>query len=77
MCECPHCKGKDKRADTVDHIKPHRGDRKLFADARNLQSMHRQCHSKFKQSLEKGGHGFTGFDESGLPLDPDHPYNAP
>ena len=72
-CQCPHHKGKAIPADTVDHIKPHKGDARLFWDTRNLQSMTKQCHDRFKQSQEKGGHGFLqGFDENGNPLSHSH-----
>jgi len=73
MCQCPHCKGEDRRASIVDHIQPHRGDWRKFIDARNLQSMNKQCHDKFKQSQEKGGHGFDmGCNEAGEPLSKEH-----
>jgi hypothetical protein len=57
----------------VDHIEPHKGDRRKFFDPRNLQSMTKECHDIFKQSQEKGGHGFDmGCDELGEPLNKDH-----
>jgi len=34
------------RATDVDHIVPHRGDKKLFYDKSNLQSLCHSCHSK-------------------------------
>jgi 5-methylcytosine-specific restriction enzyme A len=72
-CQCPHHDGQQVTADTVDHIRPHRGDLRLFWDQRNLQSMTKECHDRWKQSLEKGGHGFMkGCDESGAPLSKDH-----
>lgn len=76
MCMCPHCKGKALPANVVDHIQPHRGDSRLFWNPDNLQSMNKQCHDRYKQSLERGGHGFDqGCDESGVPLSDDHPWN--
>ena len=33
-------------ADTVDHIKPHRGNPDLFFDPDNLQAMCKRCHDK-------------------------------
>lgn len=73
MCQCPHCQEKMLEADTVDHITPHRGDKRLFFDRHNLQSMHHDCHDKYKQSHEKGGAGFmAGCDDMGRPLSLDH-----
>lgn len=60
-------------ADTVDHIVPHRGDSRLFWDPKNLQSMNKDCHDKYKQSAEKGGAGFLqGCNADGEPLSDDH-----
>jgi 5-methylcytosine-specific restriction endonuclease McrA len=42
-------------ADTVDHVKPHKGDVLLFWDADNLQSLCAACHNKDKQRIERGG----------------------
>jgi len=73
FCQCPHCREMNLRANVVDHIKPHRGDRKLFFDPANLCSMNKHCHDSFKQSEELGGHGFDrGSDERGFPLNQDH-----
>lgn len=74
-CQCPHHRGKDKsaKATVVDHREPHRGDKRLFFDFSNLQSMTKLCHDKFKQSQEKGGSGFLqGCDEHGNPLSHEH-----
>ena len=60
--------------DTVDHVKPHRGDMALFSNPRNLQTLCRQCHSSHKQRQEKRG-VLAGADESGMPLDPSHHWN--
>ena len=43
-------------ANTVDHIKPHRGDTKLFFSQRNWQALCRSCHSR-KTAREDGGFG--------------------
>ena len=78
LCQCPHHKGKDPAAvaDVVDHITPHRGDARLFHDPRNLQSMQKQCHDRFKQQEEKGGAGFwRGCSVNGEPLDNSHPWH--
>lgn len=74
-CQCPHCKGEQLDADTVDHRIAHKGDSRLFWDENNLQSMAKVCHDRFKQSQERGGVGFLkGSDEHGDPLDPAHPW---
>jgi 5-methylcytosine-specific restriction protein A len=57
-------------ATVVDHIKPHRGDRRLFYNRRNWQPMCWSCHSA-KTAEELRG-GIKGADENGMPLDPDH-----
>lgn len=74
-CVCPHHKGKHIPGDTVDHIVPHKGDSRLFWDKGNLQTLTKQCHDKFKQSEERGGHGFNqGCDRFGDPLDKSDPW---
>ena len=73
---CPHCKGKMLMANVVDHIRPHRGDSRLFWNPDNLQSMNKQCHDRYKQSQERNGHGFDqGCDVTGTPLSDEHPWN--
>ena len=68
-CECPHCKGKFIPGEVVDHIKPHRGDTRLFFDYSNLQTLAKDCHDSMKQSEERGGKGFNkGSDARGNPL---------
>ncbi len=77
-CQCPHHKGEDKsaEADVVDHITKHEGELMLFWAKKNLRSMTKQCHDRFKQSQEKGGAGFLkGCDESGWPLSDEHHWN--
>ncbi|TRD21899.1 HNH endonuclease [Palleronia caenipelagi] len=39
----------------VDHIRPHRGNAKLFWDERNLQTVSKAYHDREKQSLEARG----------------------
>ena len=45
---CVRCmeEGKYMRATVVDHIKPHRGDPKLFWDEGNWQSLCKKCHDQ-------------------------------
>lgn len=56
--ECQECmrEGRLVRATECDHIKPHKGDKKLFFDANNLQSLCASCHSR-KTAKEDGGFG--------------------
>jgi 5-methylcytosine-specific restriction protein A len=44
---CRVCAGRGyrTRATEVDHVTPHRGDRTLFYDESNLQSLCHRCHS--------------------------------
>lgn len=50
LCAC----GCGRVADMVDHIKPHRGDKRLFWSRSNWQPLASSpCHSSRKQSIEK------------------------
>jgi len=61
-------------ADTVDHIRPHKGDVSLFLDWDNLQSLCSSCHNSLKQQQEiRGYHSAIGID--GAPIDKKHPWN--
>lgn len=75
---CVRCQqaGINKPANVVDHIQPHRGDMTLFWDRTNWQSLCTNCHSSYKQRLEKSGRE-AGCDVSGRPLDPRHHWNRP
>ena len=70
---CRMCKrlGKITPADTVDHIKPHKGDLQLFYDRDNLQALCASCHSGAKRIQETKGYS-KGCDVDGLPLDDGH-----
>ena len=73
MCQCPHCKAQGLKANIVDHKDRHGGDPRKFFDPANLISMNKQCHDKFKQSQEAGGHGFlAGCNGQGEPLSEEH-----
>lgn len=74
LCRLCNALGTVKAADTVDHIKPHKGDPVLFHDAANLQSLCKQCHDGAKQRQERTGI-LPGHDRSGIPVDPNHPWN--
>ena len=45
---CAKCKdqGRLVKATVVDHIKPHRGDKNLFWDESNWQSLCKSCHDR-------------------------------
>lgn len=45
FCRRCACRGLRTPATEVDHITPHRGDRALFFDRGNLQSLCHSCHS--------------------------------
>ncbi|WEE38348.1 MULTISPECIES: HNH endonuclease [unclassified Acinetobacter] len=51
---CTYCErqGLVTEATVVDHIKPHKGDKQLFWDTNNQQSLCASCHSSVKQSEE-------------------------
>lgn len=71
---CKYCMAKSKlyrRADVVDHITPHKGDRYLFFDAGNLQSLCKYHHDSDKQIEEGGGPKKLAFDANGFPLNLD------
>lgn len=44
---CVHCqaKGVIRIGDCVDHIRPHRGDKSLFWDVMNWQTLCNECHT--------------------------------
>lgn len=58
-------------ATIVDHIIPHKGDRKLFWNPKNHQALCKQCHDSHKQRLEKSG-AVVGCGLDGIPIDPNH-----
>lgn len=48
----PICAMCGQPATVVDHIKPHRGDDRLFWDRTNWQALCRTCHNRHKQREE-------------------------
>lgn len=62
MCEQ---KGITTLATVVDHKTPHRGDKQLFWDSGNWQSLCKRHHDSDKQRLEKSGTERTQFDANG------------
>lgn len=69
---CCMCKqdGRIEAATVVDHIEPHRGDRKLFWDRKNWQPLCKTHHDSTKAKEEARG-VVIGGDVTGQPLDPD------
>lgn len=55
---CAECErnGRFTPATVVDHIRPHKGDMKLFWDVSNWQPLCRPCHDR-KTATEDGGFG--------------------
>ena len=51
LCVLCAAEGRYTKATVVDHIQPHRGDRILFWDRTNWQSLCKSCHDK-KTGLE-------------------------
>ncbi|WP_176515885.1 HNH endonuclease [Pseudomonas ceruminis] len=54
---CVYCakQGRTTAAFIVDHIVPHRGDKVLFWDQANWQSLCKPCHDSVKQAEEAAG----------------------
>lgn len=74
---CKYCQqqGHRVKATHADHITPHRGDRALFEDDNNLQSLCKRCANTVKQVEEITG-GELGCDLSGNPRSASHPWNG-
>ena len=64
LCRACLAEGKVEAATECDHIVPHKGDRNLFFDAKNLQSLCKKCHS-IKTAAEDGGFGRRIFQNDG------------
>ena len=81
VCQCTGCKTADRvtPATEVDHIigkaKWHaeRGNLDGVDDESNLQAINVECH-KIKTAIEAGRRIKYGFDATGFPLDPAHPW---
>jgi 5-methylcytosine-specific restriction endonuclease McrA len=67
--------GRTTAAKVVDHIVPHRGDRHLFMDRSNWQSLCEHHHDVVKQREEVLGYA-DALDDDGWPLDARHPANT-
>lgn len=68
---CVFCleQGRAEPAELVDHIKPHRGDKTIFFDAKNWQSLCWSCHSRIKQKIEANEHLPEIDPETGWPVE--------
>lgn len=53
QCGCGRIEGNTSLL-VADHIKPHRGDQRLFWDEDNVQTMLKTCHDTEKQAAEQG-----------------------
>lgn len=74
---CAKClvMGMTRKATVVDHVLPHRGDRRAFFHG-EVQSLCKACHDSAKQREE--GEGFAReIGNDGWPTDPKHPFNRP
>lgn len=77
LCRPCRAAGRTTPANTVDHIKAHKGNDDLMWDENNWQSMCGTCHSSGKQREEKSGiKSYRGCSVDGTPLDPQHGWNA-
>jgi 5-methylcytosine-specific restriction endonuclease McrA len=70
-----HREGRIAAANVVHHVKPHRGDWRLFADPANWESLCKKCHDSAEQSVERRGYD-KGVGEDGWPADARHPLNG-
>ena len=73
---CVYCQrsGRTSAATIVDHIVPHKNNKKLFWNEKNWQALCKNCHDSVKAMEESRGIA-TGCGLDGTPLDPKHPWN--
>lgn len=71
LCRYCHAAGDIVAADTVDHIKPHKGDLDLAFDPGNLQSLCKTCHDIHADAKDREK-VMAGCDADGYPIDPSH-----
>lgn len=76
LCQECHRMGRETMttvSSPVHHIHEHHGDRRLFFDMDNLESVCFDCHKSLLQMRER--HGYSqACDANGYPLDPNHPF---
>jgi hypothetical protein len=58
----------------ADHRAPHNGNRELFFNLDNVQTLCPSCHSGIKRMQETHGYS-AACDENGRPVDKNHPWN--
>lgn len=75
LCALCRAQGRVVPATVVDHIRPHAGDRELFWNPENWQSLCKCCHDGTKRMQENTGR-LRGSDAHGYPLDAQHPWFA-
>jgi hypothetical protein len=63
-------------ATVANHRQPHKGDKRLFYDATNLESLCKRHHDGDVQSMERKGYS-DRIGPDGWPVDPAHPSNRP
>jgi 5-methylcytosine-specific restriction endonuclease McrA len=76
LCVMCLARGFVKTATVVDHIQPWRGDKTLFRDPDNLQSLCFKDHNTHKRTIENKGYS-SETDMMGYFIDPKHPSNQP
>ena len=57
LCATCAADGRVTEATVVDHVVPHRGDRRMFWDVGNWQALCAPCHDRHKQRQERSGRG--------------------
>ena len=53
LSQRPYCRMCGKAANLVDHVIPHKGDKRLFWDRTNWQPLCKRCHDRHKQRIER------------------------
>ena len=74
LCKMCMEQGMITKADVVDHVIPHKGNRELFFYGK-LQSLCKLHHDSTKQSEERTGKVIGG-NINGIPLDANHHWNV-
>jgi hypothetical protein len=72
----PRCDMCGARAQHVHHKEPHKGDPKVFWNKSLWQPLCDGCHNRWAQQVECVGY-HSNVDPSGVPSDPNHPFNKP